>query len=122
MNKFEYKKLLIDSSARGVFPSATSTGYCQYRGDNGRKCAVGLILPDEIFNVVDECGDANSLIETCEAGGLSLSWIPEGITPDDLQIIQGIHDDAVVKMRNNNCKIWPHDEFVGEIESLECFK
>ena len=26
-------------------------GYCRYRGDHGRKCAIGLLIPDEEYSV-----------------------------------------------------------------------
>lgn len=30
-------------------------GRCRYRGDNGRKCAVGMVIPDEDYNPDMEC-------------------------------------------------------------------
>ncbi len=43
--------------------SADFNGYCKYRGPNGLKCAVGVLIPDDKYSVSMEGSDGSPLEE-----------------------------------------------------------
>ena len=68
---------VVDSSGHGV--------QCLYRGPNGRKCAVGLIIPDKDYNP--------SIEGTTASKALGMSLV-EGTILDGLQ---RVHDRCAYK-------------------------
>ncbi len=58
------KQQIFDKVVTHLFkqkiPSIGSCGECSYRGNNGLKCALGIFIPDEIYNNNME-GDISSL-------------------------------------------------------------
>lgn len=66
---------------------------CAYRGDNNTKCAVGLLIPDEIYN---ENMEKKNVQELLEEFPLALSHLK--LEEDDKRIfllidMQSIHDN-----------------------------
>lgn len=66
---------------------------CLYRGPNGAKCAVGVLIPDEQYNPA---------MEGCSVGGLVGSSgykIPSVVrrNADLMQALQSVHDDCCVQ-------------------------
>lgn len=67
---------------------AGSSGSCLYKADNGRKCAVGCLIPDDQYDAAMERRSAGAIIG--EYPGL------EHLKPhvDLLMALQEAHDDA----------------------------
>lgn len=85
MNKQDYYDLLVVSAFDGTFPSIDENGLCLYRGPNGTKCGVGILIPDDIYLPNIE-GEGVRFI--CEKYDI----IPKNMTPMDIIIVQGYHD------------------------------
>ena len=107
MTKSEYLQLLLDTSANGGFPAreyspTTGTSHCQYRCKDGKKCPVGLLIPDNKYQgsfetlSVDDIVNVDTVVD-----------VPYGMNLDDLAIIQMIHD--------SQGQMWSHEDFVKEI-------
>lgn len=114
MTKYEYKDLLIQTSKDGGFPATNIDGSCAYRCEDGKKCAVGLILPDSLYERQLEYKTIDDLFtqEYLE----DKSWIPDDLTVSDLYEIQRVHDSM-----SSDYNGWNHDRFVKELHELECF-
>jgi hypothetical protein len=56
---------LLAQNARSTTQLSSSDGgtACRYRGDAGRKCALGLLIPDELYSVEMEGRGAVRLLE-----------------------------------------------------------
>ncbi len=65
---------------------------CAYRGDNGTKCAVGFLIPDEKYHLNME-GDINALVTKYDPGPLLADAVDTDI--DFLEALQAIHDSGV---------------------------
>lgn len=52
--------------------SRNHTGTCMYRGDHGRKCAVGFLIPDELYQKCFDSGvelaDINDFVDIVGEG------------------------------------------------------
>lgn len=79
-------------------PSATIDDYCRYRGVNGAKCAIGIFIPDTVYNASMEGLAVRKLLQEYP------ELIPF-VTPTDCDIplvipflvkMQSAHDLAVV--------------------------
>ena len=66
--------------------SVSADGTCMYRGLNGAKCAVGLLIPDEQYQEGMEGMSASML---CEEYPSVCDW---GVSPDFLMSLQCAHD------------------------------
>jgi len=99
MNKQEiFDKVYLGLKSQGFQQSVTDFGsdpnclisVCQYRGEEGRKCAVGWLIPDEAYSANLEkegsirCNDL--LIETLKTIGIREEYT------DFLSELQSIHD------------------------------
>ena len=120
--KQQYYDLLVKTSAEGGFPSLnTERDACRYRGTNGKKCAVGLIMPDEVYCLRME---GQLAMSACELAG-NLDWIPEGMTPRDLVGIQRAHDwecqNLIFGDADGVVTPWSHARFVANLNNLSCF-
>lgn len=58
---------------------------CAYRGNNGNKCFVGALIPDELYNPAIECTDAENAIDI-------LYMLDKFESIDFLNRLQTIHD------------------------------
>ena len=101
MTKQEYKKLLIDTSAAGMFPSVRD-GQCAYRGDDGRKCAIGVAIPDSVYDPSVEGWGIPDVIYIIDV---------IGVTKKELSKCQYAHDTLSITG-------WNHEAFVRNIESI----
>jgi hypothetical protein len=118
-----YFDLLVKTSAEGGFPSwglvdPDCGDGCLYRGPDGRQCAVGLLVPDELYADYMEDVRADQLFEENPA---LRQVIPEGLTAGDLSGIQNVHD-ALAGRVSHYGGIWPHEEFVAKLSGLDCFR
>lgn len=82
---------------------------CQYRGDNGTKCAVGMFIPDELYNPqMDDGLNVSTLM-------LNFPGI-ESIMPLNLRgliDIQNIHDKSNRDNCLNTMLSWVEDNVEG---------
>jgi hypothetical protein len=123
VTKREYFDLLVKTSREVGFPSthysnAQEGWVCDYRSPDGRKCAVGLIIPDEDYRPDFE-GRGASFIVTDFLPGI----LPEGMRPDELYVVQGIHDMTarVCRVRAGGAA-WDHELFVSRLASTPFFQ
>lgn len=86
---------VFDVAVEGVIlqggPSTNTVGWCLYRGDGGRACAVGQLIPDDLYAPELE-GNKITLIVKSSRGSISASLREHGRL---LMTLQGIHDDLV---------------------------
>jgi len=68
-------------------------GVCAYRGPNGEKCAIGVLIPDEAYHVGLE-GKGATHDDVLKATGLEITGVEDKNFLSQLQII---HDDVPVR-------------------------
>lgn len=112
--KSEYLNKLIESSKDGTFPSA-NIGTCKYRKDSTnnckQKCAIGLLIPDELYNKNIE-GTALKVIIS-EYALIS----PVDLFEKDAKKIQSCHDHFGFTNYIN----WNHNIFCTRLKELDYF-
>lgn len=115
MTKKEYYDLLVETSAAGGFPSVEAdSGHCKYRGPNGKKCAVGLLIPDELYDPrMDNPGGASDVLTVATRYPKVAAVFPDGMTASDLKSVQEVHDSISYG--------WAHGVFVERLNALPCF-
>lgn len=114
MTKQEYKELLIKTSLEGGFPcNIKGTMNCLYRSSEGKKCAVGLLIPDEKYKTSFE----GSLLEYVVENGVGDN-IPIGLNIPILSSIQLCHDDQVTAIHRKELSGWDHNLFVSDITQI----
>lgn len=102
MNKQE----IFDTVARHIFKQGVPGGYtneenffcCQYRGEEGTSCAVGCLIPDEVYVPYMEGNDAESLIENYYDDLPPWMHLNRGL----LGSLQNVHD-FLPAWRNTSC-------------------
>lgn len=104
MTRQEYKELLIQCARDGTFPSMGEDGICMYRGPDGKKCAAGVLIPDEEYESQMEGLSWQSL-----PSELTDRIRPEGMTDQEMQTVQELHDIWAQQ--------WDPEEFIQEVES-----
>ena len=76
--------------------SVDETGVCQYRGEGpkeGAKCAIGLFIPDDIYNFeMEEWTGPEDLIKN----SLDMAFIFKGISTGFLDKLRDCHDSAAL--------------------------
>lgn len=90
MTKQQYFDLIMDCNNKGLFPAVGSLG-CAYRGEDGRKCVIGLLIPDCEYEPDLEGKIVDQLFEQYELDYI----IPSGMTKTQLYNLQYYHDGAV---------------------------
>ena len=65
---------------------------CLYHGPNGLKCAIGCLIPDEIY--IKEMDEDSWIIQKFSHRFKILSYFTEGNNTDLLDKLQNIHDEA----------------------------
>ncbi len=113
MTKREYFNLLVERSAKGLFPSIDSEGRCKYRSPDGMVCPVGLIIPDDRYDVEMERRGVLSLVKDLF---FTLSEVENwsGCTVEELAACQVIHDNYAGYCVHKVAK-WNHEWFVMDI-------
>lgn len=79
---------LLRQHARSTRPFTQSPANCAYRGDGGRKCAIGVLIPDERYTVALE-GQNVYTPDVLNAAQLDTSIPHQGVLAGRLQ---WIHD------------------------------
>lgn len=108
MTAQEYYELLVNAVYDGVMPS-DEKNECLYRGPEGKKCAIGLLIPDEDYSPSFELQAVDELPQP-----LLDAITPEGLSIQDLVKIQYAHD-ALVRINAR-----PY-EFVKRFSVIQCF-
>lgn len=103
----DYYRLLVTAARDGTFPSFKD-GKCLYRGPGNKRCAIGLLIPDDRYDPEDE---------NISVKGLEYSLVdhilPQGMIKDDLVCIQKLHDAYASH--------WDEEKFIQKISELPCF-
>lgn len=123
MNRQEYYDLLVATSAAGGFPSIDddpNNRMCLYRGPDGRKCAFGLILPDD-EHTPDLEGRSVDILVANGRIGTDRPWWVDGMTAKDMYLTQEAHDSTAFKSADKPGS-WDHALFVSKLDALKCFK
>ena len=113
MTKQEYYDLLVKSANDGTFPCINPRHMtCTYRGPDNKKCAVGILISDELYNPDWDRGlmPVNELPDD-----IITKIMPDGMNIIDLRNVQITHD----KFLNRN---WSAVEFIERLNALNCFK
>jgi hypothetical protein len=94
---------------------STIRGACMYRGQNGRMCAVGFMIPDDVYEEDMEGTNALSLI----AHTPKLEHLQPHMTL--LRRMQGIHDDFAMMSPETSWPEWIKHGFrtLAEREGLD---
>lgn len=80
---------VLDHLRKQGEPAVNNMGFCRYRTEDGRKCAIGALIPDELY----QAGIEN---HTAEAP-IVIDKIPGAAVWEDgayLKALQKIHDEA----------------------------
>lgn len=129
MTKLEYRDLLVATSLAGGFPAVEKEPdgrvACRYRTSTGKRCAVGLILPDANYAAALE-GKGVFVVqgwkepEKYDQVNRAVGEPPAGMTWADLQRVQREHDFLATPCVYAG-HAWPHDAFVAALNQLPCF-
>jgi hypothetical protein len=81
--------------AQGWRRSIDENGACVYRGPNGTKCAIGILIPNDVYSVRMEGKPLSGLLALAHANGIEL---PGEITEHQnfLAALQTVHDSCVM--------------------------
>lgn len=120
MTKREYYDLLLRSCDDGTFPTYNNGG-CYYRAPGGKKCAVGVLIPDEIAAVANGATVFN-LDKELRAVGTPFDFdgLVEGLKIDDLRSVQNAHDLSAIESRRYGLNF--KKVFVERLHKLLLFK
>jgi hypothetical protein len=135
----EYFQLLCKKSRDGEFPAKKpdkqrpNSSRCCYRAPGGRECAVGCIMPNSVYRKwmddpklapknQEQARFAEIPSETTTFKDIArfvndLSWIPDGMTPMDLTVVQSCHDrNALPDWTTIMSDEWNHELFVQALK------
>lgn len=89
-NQVMFNKVAKHLLKQGNKATEMSNGACRYRGIEGRKCAIGCLIPDNKYDPswegdTPESGDTAHAI--CRAAGITKQQIPFAMT------LQRVHDE-----------------------------
>ena len=111
MTREEYHDLLIQTSLDGKFPAVNPVnGDCVYRTQDDKRCAVGLLIPDEVYTPSFEGKVVSTLVNL---GMVTESLLPLGMTWKELNDIQLSHDSHVASYNQ-----WNHEKWVQDLEFI----
>lgn len=123
LSKAAYFDLLVNTSKEGGFPSTREKVCgaieCAYRGNEGRKCAVGLLIPKSAYKNEMEGLPAFELFESFPELCL---YIPDGMLAEDIADIQHLHDLEANRLAQSPKRKWSHREFVKALKALSCWE
>ncbi len=102
---------LVETSRAGRFPAIDeTTAVCTYRAPDGRRCAVGLFLPDDAYTPDLE----GSSIEDIRAKHPSVyACLPRALSISDWRACQTAHDELA--------RDWNHNAFVQQLTAVPAF-
>lgn len=85
---------VVDSLRMQGAQSIDEDGTCSYRGLDHKKCAVGWVVPDDLYDESMEGASVHELLINCDYED-SLYYISDFIRPHELLLcdLQAFHDD-----------------------------
>lgn len=94
------KQEIFDAAFEGVYRQGErsmdrTNSTCRYRGRNGTKCAIGYLIPDNMYQKTFEGMDIRTLIINDV-----LRFTDEDVTMEFLQELQYAHDCSSITKRN----------------------
>lgn len=115
MTKCEYYDLLLRTSVEGLFPAVVRCEFdghprCLYRTPDGRRCAVGVLIPPENYRPEAEDMRPGNALQFCGVPP------PDGLTVSDLRFVQEAHDSI------GHWGTWSHAAFKSALDALPCFR
>ena len=113
MTRQQYLDLLLKTSAEGRFPGY-ARGSCRYMDGQGRKCAVGILLPEN-HPATSHKGD---VFDMTEDNPDVLELFPEGLGLTAMRIVQRAHDAVAANLRGD----WDHNLFVWFLHDTRLFE
>ena len=116
MSKYEFKRLILNLSATGGFPAVNiQDKLCSYLTPEGRKCVVGVTIPDG-HPGQNARMDSHDLYKTWPE---LANTIPEGLSPFDMRTLQKAHDDISTGLDNYpSPNRWNHELFAAKVEEV----
>lgn len=95
MNNQEAFDKVCDHLMQMIVPSKED-GLCVYRGENGLKCAIGTLIPDELyFPSLESYGSVNDLMNTTAKELEPIQKLFKGLNLNLLIDLQIIHDSSI---------------------------
>lgn len=115
MTNQEYLEMLVRAAHDGTFPSLNETRReCRYRNQEGKRCAIGLIIPDEVYAPAWEGETVHGLPQILRT--LLKILLPD-MTADELQSVQLLHDQHAMGKEG-----WNTEQFITDLRQLPCFR
>jgi hypothetical protein len=128
MTRREYYDLLVRTSLEGGFPSVDLTQIgpgnngCSYRTPDGKRCAVGVLIPDWRYGPGMEGKLAGDLINEFSLEDI----IPDGMDVGQLHQVQNVHDTLAYEVDDTTNRYvprkWDHGRFVADLNELHFFR
>lgn len=115
MTNQEYLELLCQSADDGTFPSLDKFNFsCRYRGVGSKRCAIGLLIDDELYQDQLEGYKIISLPREIQE---AVQWKVPGVSMEDLIQIQYLHDKHSALPGG-----WNSNNFKAELRERPCFQ
>lgn len=94
MTNQEIFNTVVEHLVKQKAMSVDAAGDCAYRGKNGLKCAVGVLIKDECYDPTIEGKRANSgpVVKALRASGIEASFA--SMTSNLLMRLQELHDST----------------------------
>lgn len=80
--------------------STDSDGNCMYRGKGGRKCSVGVYMPDEQYTSDIEGAEVTAI--TKKGDMIRAIILPLGLNPEKMNVLQQAHDRCARHSQSSN--------------------
>lgn len=93
MNTRELLEKAITHVIKQGVPSKGANGHCRYRGNGGTMCAVGALIPNNLYTIQMESRSVHATI-VIDAIAFSIGCPVDGQTVEYLSHVQTSHDTA----------------------------
>jgi hypothetical protein len=85
------KAHLLEQGCRSVDPPVHGAAWCKYRGPRGLKCAIGALIPDEVYDPRMEMKSIGELVWSKQFGEVFKDFRND---LDFLRQLQEVHDEG----------------------------
>jgi hypothetical protein len=111
----DWFEALVQASRDGQFPSRDPDRGCRYRCEDGRRCAIGFLIPDEQYSPELEGTGCRALMK------LNPGLLPPWLNPETGTMVQSIHDRMAYKIGHGGLGGWDHSQFVRDLLDVPLF-